>query len=136
MQRNEWKFSYPADVLLDAATKKHTFHQERFKFWDDKKKETVAKIRSEGIEIDESLTNMPLMPGSASNNINAITSRYRGETVSVRADLITDLNECVSKVQEHHRKSNEYSAWMQVLGPQGKTGYDLHQDDWMFFFGK
>lgn len=128
MNRASWKFTYTADKLLEAATAKRDFHAGRLDWWSSKRKETEDKIRSEGIEIDESVA------------IGSLTSNYsnsgRGPQVSIRNDLVRDLTECVSKTQEHEAKIRDYGAWIQVLSSQGQTSLELHQDDWLFFFGK
>jgi hypothetical protein len=129
MNRSNWKFSYTADILCTAATAKREFHSERHKWWSDKRDETKERIKSEGIEIDESVAANQLA-GSYSN------SAFRGPSVSIRNDLVTDLNECVAKVAEHHAKIKDYDAWIQVLESQGKATLDLQHDDWLFFFGK
>lgn len=128
MNRDEWKFTYTADKLFGAAEAKKAWHMERLKWWSDKRKDVEATIRSEGIEIDESV---------AAGSINyASNSIHRGPSVNIRNDLVRDLSECVTKTQEHEGKIRDYDAWMQVLASQGQVSLDLHQDDWLFFFGK
>lgn len=128
MNRDEWKFTYTADKLLEAASAKIAFHSGRFDWWSAKQKEVEDKIRSEGIEIDESV--------AASVSNYASNSYARGPQVNIRNDLVRDLQECVGKVAEHRGKIRDYDAWSQVLASQGSTSFDLHQDDWLFFFGK
>jgi hypothetical protein len=129
MNRNQWKFAYTADHLLVAAKTKKTWHEGRVNWWTKKRDEIKEKIKSEGIEIDESVAFGT--EGYLSNKSN-----YRGASVSIRNDLVQDLNECVNKVSEHQTKVKEYDAWVQVLESQGKVSLDLNQDDWLFFFGK
>ena len=124
MKRDDWKFSYKADVLLDAATKKLAHHQGRLSWWTHKKEEVVTKVRAEGIEVDESLAD------TVSNSYN------RGATVQIRNDLVQDLQECVSKMREHRNKAENYEAWTEVLASQGSASFDLNQDDWLFFFSQ
>ncbi|MCW2228119.1 hypothetical protein [Bradyrhizobium elkanii] len=129
MNRSSWKFTYTADKLFAAADAKKDWHMERLKWWSDKRKEVEATIRSEGIEIDESVA-------ANIGSLNYSNSVHRGPSVNIRNDLVRDLSECVSKTQEHEAKCREYDAWMQVLGSQGQASLDLNQDDWLFFFGK
>jgi len=128
MNRDEWKFPYTADKLLEAATAKKTFHEGRLTWWQDKQKEVESTIKSEGIEIDESV--------AAGIGTYTSTSLHRGAQVSIRHDLVRDLQECVGKVSEHREKIKGYDAWAQVLASQGQSSFDLHQEDWLFFFGK
>lgn len=126
MNRDKWTFPYTADKLLEAATGKKAFHEGRLQWWTDKRKEVEDKIRSEGIEIDETLADQA---GKFSNS-------YRGPQVQIRNDLVTDLDECVTKQKEHRSHIQHYDAWMQVLASQGQSTFNLNQDDWLFFFGK
>lgn len=103
---------------------KCTHHNDRLKWWEDKKISVVEKVKTEGIGIDESLANL------TSN------SYARGLTVQIRTDLVRDLQECVGKIQEHRSKVADYDAWMQVLTSQGQSSFSLDQEDWLFFFGK
>lgn len=127
--REEWKFAYQADKLLDAATTKKGWHEGRLKWWATKRDEMKEKIKDEGIEIDESVA-------YGTENYLSNKSSHRGASVSIRNDLVVDLNECVSKVSEHQNKIKNYDAWTQVLASQGSGSFDLDQDDWLFFFGK
>jgi hypothetical protein len=129
MNRASWKFTYTADKLLDAATAKKNFHTSRLDWWTGKRKETEALIRSEGIEIDESVA-------ANLGSLNSYSNSGRGPSVSIRNDLVRDLTECVSKTNEHEGKIKDYDAWIQVLASQGQASLDLQQDDWLFFFGK
>lgn len=126
MNRKTWNFPYPADKLLEAATAKVDFHKARLAWWTEKKESVLGQIRAEGIEIDESV--------AAGQGYGK--SYARDEQVSIRNDLLRDLNECVAKVREHSEKIGDYDAWMQVLSSQGQSMFDLHQDDWLFFFGR
>lgn len=123
MNREAWEFPYTADKLLEAATVKSAFHTERLAWWEDKKKEVMDKIRAEGLEIDESVA-------------LGYSNSGRHTSVSVRNDLLTDLNECAQKTVEHKSKLQDYDAWMQVLASQGSAMFALHQGDWLYFFGK
>ena len=124
MQRHQWTFSYPADTLLKAATTKHEFHDQRLGWWTTKKSEVLDKIRAEGLEIDESVA------------VGYSNKSGRETSVNVRIDLLRDMNECAQKIVEHTAKVKDYDAWIQVLTSQGQTYFSLHQEDWLFFFGK
>src|SRR5206468_2379673 len=119
MNRASWKFTYTADKLLDAATAKKDWHASRLDWWSGKRKETEDKIRSEGIEIDESVGVGSLTTANYSNS-------GRGPQVSIRNDLVRDLTECVQKTNEHEGKIRDYGAWIQVLASQGQTSLELH----------
>lgn len=125
MNRTAWKFVYPADKLLSAAKAKYDFHTGRLEWWENKKTDTLKTIKAEGLEIDESVAAM----GYASNS-------GRQTSVNIRNDLMRDLQECLGKVTEHTAKRRDYAAWSEVLASQGQTAFDLHQEDWLFFFSK
>ena len=129
MNRNNWKFQYAADKLLVATEAKLAWHEGRLKWWGGKRDELKDKIRSEGIEIDESVA-------FGTDNYLSNKSSHRGPVAQIRNDLLTDLNECVQKVYEHQGKTKEYDAWRQVLASQGTLTLELNQDDWLFFYGK
>lgn len=123
MLRNEWEFGYKAGTILKGAEVKHKYHTARLKWWEDKLEEVKKKIKAEGIEIDESLSNLT-------------SNAYRGASVNIRNDLVQDVQECVSKTQEHRARVVEYAAWIQVLESQGNATFQLNQDDWLFFFSR
>lgn len=124
MHRTNWIFPYTADKLLAAADAKLKHHSERLAWWEAKKAEVIETVKAEGIEVDESLANV-------------VSNSYeRGATVQVRNDLVRDLRECVGKIQQHRAQVADYDAWMQVLASQGQSNFNLHHDDWLFFFGK
>lgn len=127
MKRDEWEFPYGAEILNDAATKKNAHHFERQKWWENKKQEVMTTIKSEGIEIDESL---------AGEYVGKMSNYSRGTTVMVRNDLQKDLDECVAKIKEHRNKAEGYAAWTEVLSVQKGMVFNLHQEDWLYFFGK
>ena len=124
MIRNSWTFQYLNSELTDAAQKKFAFHSDRLKWWEQKKSEVMSKIKENGIDIDESVA-----LGYSNSGRNA--------SVTVRVDLVKDLQECVSKISEHRTKVSDYDAWIQVLSSQHGQGLqELQQEDWLFFFGK
>lgn len=127
--RLEWKFSYTADKLLEAATNKKHWHEGRLAWWAKKRDETKDTIKADGIEIDESVA-------FGTDTYISNKSAHRNSQVSIRNDLVKDLQECLAKVNEHQVKVKDYDAWMQVLSTQGQTAFDLNQYDWLFFFGK
>ena len=123
MNRNLWKFNYTSDILLKAATEKLNWHKERHDWWSSKKEEIMTIIKASGLEIDESVA-------------MGYSNSGRQTSVNIRTDLLKDLNECVSKIDEHKRKIADYDSWVQVFENRGNFAYDLDQDDWLFFFGK
>lgn len=125
MKRNDWEFPYSIGELNIASKVKHDHHMARLQWWNDKKAETIDKVKAEGIEIDESLADQ-------------ISNSYgRGAQVQIRNDLVKDLQECVSKIREHRERVTEYDAWLQVLSAQSATRQLLlNQNDWLFFFGE
>ncbi len=55
MLLDEWVFTYKIETIAEATTSNLLFHQERFKWWKDKKEQVMAKIREDGLEIDETI---------------------------------------------------------------------------------
>lgn len=126
MKRSNWTFSYPASKVLEAAKGKHDYHTGRLKWWETQKDAVLAKIKAEGIEIDESV----------GGELAKFSNNYRQESVNIRTDLLTDMRECQGKIIEHRTKVADYDAWMQVLSTQGESSCALDQEDWLFFFGR
>lgn len=130
MNRSTWNFAYTIEQLRDAAIAKRDWHEGRLKWWDDKRDETEAKIKSEGIEIDKSVA-------FGTDGYFSNKSHRRGASVTINNDLLDDFQECHSKVSEHQNKVKEYNGWVEVFSSQPlHHTLNLHQDDWLFFFGK
>lgn len=128
-ERQSWKFPYTADILWKAAAKKSEHFKSRLDWWTKKRAEIIKKIKDEGLEFDDSL--------AANNALTFSNATYsRGPTVNIRNDLLRDLQECSGKIQEHENNVKNYVAWIEVLHSQGQSTFNLHQDDWLFFFGK
>lgn len=125
MQRDEWKFTYTASKLAEAAAAKHEKHSKKLLWWEEKKKEVMAKVAESGIEVQDSVA------ASYSN-----TKGGFGPQIKIDAGLQRDLTECQEKIMEHHRRANEYVGWVQVLKANPEARLDLHHDDYLFFFGE
>lgn len=125
--RDHWKFEYTISLLTDAAAYKTNYHEGRLKAWREKRDETMAKIRSEGLEIKES---------AMANTTNySVYNSGHGAQVYVRVDLQQDLNECEQKIAEHRNKVADYKAWNAVFAAQdGQKQLELSKDDWLYFF--
>jgi len=128
MIRAEWKFPYTAARLADAAQAKLACHDERVKWWADKRAQVMETIRADGLEIDERL---PLAHPTPKGR-----DWDRGAKVMVRHDLQEDLEECSTKLRYHSEKRRDYDGWTQVLLANGGTPLELDTEDWLFFFGR
>ena len=128
MQRNEWKFDYTAARLAEATDARIAHHDERLAFWRTRREETLAKIRSEGLEIDEKIVLGYQTPKSR--------DWERANRVSVRDDLRQNLDEVLDKLKFHTDQLRQYGGWRQLLlaNPEARLVLDI--DDWLFFFGK
>ena len=128
MQRNEWKFDYTASALAEAAQVRLAYHHERLSFWNAKREEVLANIRSEGIEVDEKIVLGYRNPKSR--------DWERGGKVMIRNDLQQHLEEVYEKLHWHTEKLSGYEAWQQVLAANPENRLSLDVDDWQFFFGR
>ena len=124
MQRHEWKFTYPADVLVKACDEKIAFHNERLSVWQTQLEKTEEELKQRGITIDRSAV------------ASSLSKTGRAPMVMIDVELQRDLSECVAKEQHHKGMISQYDAWKQVLNSQGAATFSLHHDDWLFFFGK
>jgi hypothetical protein len=129
MKRGEWLFEYVGKSLADAARAKVDHHRSRFEWWLKKKEETLGKIKSEGLEIDERIA---LQHGGSAK----ARDWERGAHVLIRNDLQTDLDECLKKLAFHTGQLNTYEGWLQVLSANVEARLRLDHEDWLFFFGK
>lgn len=128
MLRDDWEFEYRTADLAAAADKKRQHAEERLAWWTKKKEEVFAKIRSEGLDIDESLAEQY----SSFSNKGAF-----GPRVVVRDDFQRDLNECAQKITEWGTKLRDYEGWHQVLSAQQPySTLKLDHADWLHFFGQ
>ncbi len=130
MKRNSWEFQYKVKDLLEAAKARMAFYESRVAFWESKKTETIEKIKSEGITIDESL---------AARDGKAAYSNFagRGGQVVIRDDLERDLSEAHGRVASHRKNVATYEAWVEILSSQHQDQVrELNHDDWLFFFSK
>lgn len=125
MHRSEWKFEYRASDVCGAAGEKLKYHLSRLDFWTKKKEECLEKVKSESIQIDESV---------ATNAANVYNNSYRQESVSIRNDYVKDLQETVQKVSEHKVHVKHYDSWVQILKDFLNKELELTYDDWVFFF--
>ncbi len=125
MKRNEWTFEYLAINLLEAARTKRESHKAKMKWWEDKKTETMKKVADGGIEVHDSVA------ASYSN-----TKGHFGPQITIDATLQRDLSECQDKILEHHKLTEAYDGWIQVLVANQTAKLPLNHDDYLFFFGK
>jgi hypothetical protein len=128
MQRKEWKFSYSAPQLAEAARAKIDYHAEHLGFWMKKREELMATIREEGIEINEKI---------ALGYVNPKARDWdRGGEIMIRNDLRKGLVETFEKLSYHTGKRDTYDGWEQVLRAKPDNTLDLDIEDWLFFFGR
>lgn len=124
MKRSSWLFEYPATRLIVAATNKKASHEKRKEWWEKKKIEVMTKVRESGIEIHDSVA------ASYSN-----TKGGYGPRIEIDAGLQRDLNECQTKILEHHDLIKEYDGWLLILNAHPEAQLELDHDDFLFFFG-
>lgn len=127
MNRHEWEFEYTASALADAAEKQKAFRQSRVEAWETKKTEVMAKVKESGLTVHE---------GPAAGFQNYTSAVGQGAHVMVDTTLQADLSECVTKIRDHRGAVKDYDGWAQVLRANPEQRIKLHQDDWLFFFGK
>jgi len=132
MNRDQWEFEYTANKLSEAAQAQKDYRDGRVKVWEEKKAEIMTKIKDSGLTVHES-------PGeklsTASNNYNT-RAMGRGVTVMVDPMLQRDMDECMTKIEQHREASKSYDGWIQVLNANSEARLKLKHNDWMYFFGK
>lgn len=129
MNRNTWKFTYPATDLHMAASKKLDYHESRVKWWTKKQEEVMKTIRKSGIRIDQSIVMELAKTGYNTSNAG------RGPSVQIDTKLLADMNECTGKIATHKAHVQQYESWVAVLA-DADGDYELEHDDWLFFFSE
>lgn len=120
--RQDWKFTYKAQDVAEAAAAKRDHHVARESWWSDQQNQVLRDVRDKGIEIDESIA-----------RLYANSAAMHGARITVKDEY--QLNECHTKIKTHNAKSREYEGWVQFLS--GRTHVvELDCDDYLFFFGE
>jgi hypothetical protein len=127
MLKHEWEFEYTASTLAIAAEAQRDFRKARVDAWEAKKAEVMEKVKTSGLTVHE---------GPAASMNNYTTANMGGAHVMVDTTLQADLSECVTKIKQHRDAIRQYEGWVQVLQANPESRLKLHQDDWLFFFGK
>jgi len=134
MLRNEWQFDFASTELARAAKKQFIFRSHRVEEWLARKAEVMDAIRKEGISINEAVADQ-LYSGKYAGKF-AATHFARGPQIVIDPTMQQDLNECMDRIRHHAALRDQYAAWMQVLEGTPARRVQLHQDDWMYFFGQ
>ena len=103
------------------------WHRERLAFWGARREETLATIRSEGLEIDEKIVIGVHTPKAR--------DWERANRVTVRDDLRMQLDEVLHKLKEHTERLVAYDGWRQMLAANPGARLSLDIADWLYFFG-
>jgi hypothetical protein len=128
MNRQNWKFRYKVTDIQAAVDLKIDKHTKKLKWWEDKKAETMTKVKETGIGVQDSVA------ASYSN-----TKGFMGARVVIDETLQAELTECHNKIMDHYDRLNEYKAWGEVLkGTTADTApvLELDHSDYLFFFGE
>ena len=129
MQRNDWKFDYTAPQLAEATNDRIGFHDAQLTFWNAKREELLATIKSEGIEVNEKIV-LGAFASPKSRDWD------RGGEIMIRNDLRKGLQETFEKLAYHTKRRDTYDAWRQVLQANPQQRFALDIADWLFFFGR
>lgn len=130
--RNSWKFSYSVFEVLAGARAQLEYHNTRLVFWNKKREDILAKIKDDGIKIDESVIEKLAASGSTYSNFGL----NNGPQVSVKQEYLEELNECNSKITQRRASVDQYTGWVKILETEGDSHrvLELEHDDWNFFF--
>lgn len=128
MLKHEWEFEYTASALAIAAEAQRDFRSARVTAWEAKKAEIMEKVKTSGLTVHEG-------PAAGMSNYTS-NAAGGGAHVMVDTTLQADLSECVNKIKSHRAAVQQYEGWAQVLKANPESRLKLHQDDWLFFFGK
>lgn len=126
--RGEWEFEYTAKNLAAAAATQRDYRQSRVDVWTKQKDDLMAKVRSDGISVSESVADKM---SAYSSNLSA-----NGPQIPIDPQMQRQLTECHAKIQAHRLALAEYDGWVQVLEANPESRLKLTQADWLYFFGK
>ncbi len=127
MQRKDWTFDYTAARLAEAASGKIVHHEERLAYWRGQREEVLAKLRSEGLEIDEKIVMSYANPKAQ--------DWARANRITVRDDLRVQLDECHEKLRHHTELVRDFEGWLAMLSANPEARLPLDVQDWQHFFG-
>lgn len=136
-ERANWTFKVNYIDLLSAVQDKLSFHEERRKWWTDKREEVTKALKEAGVKITESLVVQYAQASSVNNRVGGSRSRG-GMSVELDEDLQEDLAECTQKIEHHTNLLQTFQNWNNLLTQTDhtSTSFQLAFDDYVFFFGK
>lgn len=126
MLRNDWKFSYTTEQLLEAAKAKLDYRLSRVSFWQSRLDEAMETLKTSGIEVTESVA---AAHGSTYNS-------RRGTTIQIDPKIEAQVDECQEKLKEHRTEAAAYRGWVEVFTGNPGLSLDLKYGDWLYFFGR
>lgn len=127
MQRKDWTFDYTAARIAEAAQARIALHEERLGYWRGQREDVLAKLRSDGLEIDEKIVLAYPTPKAQ--------DWARANRITVRDDLRQQLDECHEKLRHHTELLRDYEGWLAMLSANPEARLPLDVQDWQHFFG-
>ncbi len=112
MYRNEWKFQFSGDELLNASTEKVTYHTERLNWWGAELASSETALRERGVEFREYQQ----------------TGGSRLETV-LDPDLSRRVSECRSKIDHHREMLRDFTMYVNLFDRNRETMFPLSSHD-------
>lgn len=124
MLRDKWEFQFTSRQLIDACKKRIKRHKDRRTFWKARQNKIMEEIKKRGLTVVES------EGGSTYGSKFGL-----GPQIAVDVTFQQKLQETSAKIKEHHAKLGQYEMWLEVLTGSPNKTYQLHTEDYMFFFG-
>lgn len=116
-RRDDWVFTYEANVLMDSAKQQADYHRERHQFWNREESAAEADLKAKGLTLRDF----------------AVTGGARIEAV-VDQSIGNRYYEAKRKREDHEHRLAEYERWMRALaGVTTRTELTLDIEDVAFF---
>lgn len=120
MNRTNWTFPKLGKDLIEPAQKCLAFHTERLDFWRNQLDEATAKLKAEGVTIED-LPEAEAFEGTMS---------YRGDmSVKIDVSISNRIRQCQQKGRQHQESVREYERWIRAFAQNPNGSFDLDIDD-------
>lgn len=122
MKRKTWEFEYATKEVADAAARKIAMHQGRLDYWTKEMKAAEEAVK-ESVEVRE-----------YDLGYHALSNKLSADNLQVVADPERQrrYGKCITKMQEHMSKIEEYKGYEAALRQQNVL-IPLTVDDIIFF---
>lgn len=114
--RNEWKFKYNTTVLLNAASDKIDYYEDRVSFWTEELEKAEKAVKESQVEIKQ----------------YPVTGGKRME-VKIDPTLSRRYDECSDKLEQHKKNLKKFETYWRAFHTSKDKEFELDLDDIEYF---